>query len=258
MAVVISSVTTACADDVKLNPAEIQGIATFKSDGVNLRKGPSSTDPYLCAVTFGEMDYSMADLVWSNQAGRTSKIHKQQGYTGMSLPVIGRQVDWVKMYYGNSENSFEVWTMSKFVDITPLSQEITTKSVTNPDWGTNAFTCLPGESQRCAYYTGGGLDEDQGIFVGKVVDGGKVAVFDIFSPIGLQYDESQTDMKIAKDDYGAIVLIYGPKYLNERGNEYSGFNIRALTGMMLTKISKYGRSVSSFAVIGPDGYIQFY
>lgn len=256
----MASAFTAAADDVKCNPDDIQGVATFKSDGVNLRKGPSATDPYLCTVTFGDdLYYSMADLCWSSEAGRAGKIHKQQAYAGQSMPVIGREGDWVKLYFGNPENSFEVWTMSKFVDISPLGGEINTRSVTNPDWGPNAFTCLLELNPRCAYYNEGGMDDDPGMYIGKLAKGDKIAVFDLFVPVSTSYNESEPGIKVVKDpEYGSLQLLYGPKFLNENGNEYSGFNMRALNGKILTELAKYGNPTSAIAIIAPDGYVRRY
>lgn len=248
------------ADDVKCNPAEIQGIAVFKTDGVNLRMGPSASAPYLCTQTFDdEMYFNPASVTWSHMTGTANvgKVNKYQAFSGMTMPVVGKEGDWVKMYLSNSGNPFEVWTMSKFVDIQPMG-DISSRSVTNPEYGNNCFTCLVALNPTCAYLQEPGMDEDGGIYIGKLDASGKMVQFNVFVPINPVYKENVRDIKITVDpDFGSLMLEYGPKYLNEEGNEYSGLNIRAVPGKTLSEISKRQEATptSAIAVAGADGYV---
>ena len=107
---------------------DIPGYATFTADGVNLRMEPSTYAPYLVYATGEELYYEPENVQWSHLLGSMniggqvilSDHEKIQGSKGMCLPVIGSDGDWIKLYYSNGSNPFEVWTMKKFVTTEPL------------------------------------------------------------------------------------------------------------------------------------------
>lgn len=180
------------------------GVATFIADGVNLRMDPSVNSPYLVCVTGDELYFDPESVQWSSMLGG---IHidgkliqvdheKIQGSKDMALPVLGSEGDWVKLYYSNGGNPFEVWTMKKFVKIDPLDTP-TTSSTYSPS-GYNALN-LTGDADgsEAIIYQEVGMDEDEGFFLGRKE--GKAIIFEYFLPMHIEYKPSITGVEISKD-----------------------------------------------------------
>lgn len=190
---------------------QASALSTFIADGVNLREEPSANSAYLVYANGEELYYEPENVQWSRMLGAMRiggqlvqpDHEKIQGEKDMSLPVLGTQGDWVKLYYSNGSNPFEVWTMKKFVKTEPLGVP-TTKSTYSPA-GYNAL-CLTGDADgaRAIYYQEPGMDEDEGFFIGKKA--GKGIIFDRFLPMHLEYKPSTKGVLASKDPSSDMLI----------------------------------------------------
>ncbi len=191
---------------------KVTGIAKFTTDGVNLRQSPSTNSPYLVYQSGEELYYDPDNLIWSNQLGSMriggqlvlSDHEKIQGNKGVSLPVIGSEGDWIKLYYA----PYEVWTMKKFVAVDPLVAPSSSSTYSPCDYNVLSLTG-DADGSLAIYYQEAGMDEDEGFYIGKKV--GNAIVFDRFLPMHVAYDETKQGVEISKDpQLDMLIFTFGP------------------------------------------------
>lgn len=216
----------------------VTGIASFTTGGVNLRKGPSTSEPYLIYIQGQELYFDAENVGWSDELGhmtingrRIQPDHeKLQGMEGDRCPVIGSQGDWVKLdYLGH-----EVWTMKKFLKISPLAPIST--SMTYTPYGYNSLNVTGTEDGAPALlFQEGGMDEDQGFYVGHVEK--NIVVFDYFIPFGL-YEEPTLKgnaqlSKSPSDEYYKLKI--GPHQMLK---EHSAPNVKSFSSEQIKDLVK--------------------
>lgn len=190
----------------------ITGIATFNTNGVNLRKEPNAYSPYLCYMQGDELYYDPENVMWSSDLGSTringqiviTDHEKIQGGEGIALGVLGSEGDWVKLSYA----PYEVWTMKKFLNVKPLTSPTTSTTAGYNSY--NQFN-LTGDSDGslAIFYQEAGMDEDEGLMIGKKQ--GDTVVFDLFLPVYMKYDEKVKNVEVSKDpQFGNLIITYGP------------------------------------------------
>lgn len=234
--------TAAVAANDTPDTASISGIATFKSNGVNLRQEPSAYSAYLAYLLSDDQLYFDADnVIWSTELGATrvdgqtiiTPHDKMQAYEGQTMPVIGSEGDWVKLRY----LGHDVWAMNKFLTIQPV---VAPTTATTAGYGNYNQFCLTGDADGslAVFYQEGGMDEDPGLLIGKKQ--GNAVVFDYFLPIFIQYDPNAKNVEIGKGfEEGYYKLTFGPDQRQKDFTDYEvidikGFdadNIKSLKGL---------------------------
>lgn len=231
----------------------VTGIATFKTGNVNLRKGPSPNDPYLVRMVGEELYFDPEAVQWSHQTGKYMKYEKQQAFEGEMMPVIGRENGWVKLYYSNGSNPFEVWTMEKFVDISPLGEMKPGVTLPNEEDMFSQF-CLKGatDGSMALYYQEEGMDEDACLYLGEKK--GNHVVLSVGVPVNLGYEYTNpkwtaNPINKAKPEEG-IIIKYGAEWCRPKGTEYMGnFNFGNLPEKFLKYYYEGGNKVDKKLVV---------
>lgn len=220
--------------------SQLKGVASFKTDGVNLRQSPSTSSPYLIYMGDDEEEGSDPDAVrWSSELGRmrignqyiTPDHVKLQGNEWLRLGYLGSQGDWVKLFY----NPCEVWTMKKFVSIDPLVP-ITPSMTYENSLQINGFYLTGTEKGATAIlYEGPGIDTEGGIYVGSFL--GNCVLFDYYVPCSVWYEPTEARLSFSNSIIeGYKKLSFGKVLVqkDEYGNEH--FNVKALNSADIQKL----------------------
>lgn len=221
----------ALADNSTQNTDSISSIATFNTNGVNLRQEPSAYSAYLAYLQGEELYFDADNVVWSNELGATrvngqiiiTPHDKIQGDEGMKLPVIGMEDEWVKLRY----LGHDVWTMKKFLSIKPIIAP-TTATIAGYGGYNQFYLTGDADGSLAVFYQEGGMDEDPGLLIGKKQ--GNAVVFDCFLPIFIEYDPNAKNVEIGKGlEEGYYKLTYGPDQRQKDFTDYEVIDIRGFS-----------------------------
>lgn len=228
--------------------SQLKGVASFKTDGVNLRQSPSTSAPYLIYMgDDDEEDFNPDAVLWSSELGKM-RIGNQyvypdhvkiQGNEWVRLGYLGSQSDWVKLFY----NPCEVWTMKKFVSIDPLVPVTPSMTYGNAAQINGFYLAGTEKGATAIYYEAPGMDTAEGIFIGTYLD--NCVLFDYFVPCTLNFESSEPGMSISKPDDGGYRTMNFGKILSEKDN-YGNveFNVKALRPADIQKLRSVAEKLS--------------
>lgn len=149
------------AQKVDLNSLRLVEITT---DGVNMRKAPSTNSPKLMAqrLTGGEGCESIAITVWSDSKKTLGFTRESKAlHKGNVLPIEAEVGDWYKALYWDAAGTFEVYVSKQFC------REVRRQHITNP-YGT-AITSGPYKG----WYVmdNSDLENDEEYILGHLING---------------------------------------------------------------------------------------
>lgn len=198
-----------CPVDVLSN---IKGIATFNSDDVNLRKGPSATEGCLCYLGEPETYYQPERMIWTSELEPVHLANMDimpdyeviQGHKGWDVAVLDNDGQWAQLFYG----PHEMWAESDAITVRPITPVTTSTRYMAPDYNSLNVTGANDGDMVVLYQELGRVNgQGEGLLFGHMQDG--AVVFDAFLPAVMHYDASSDALSLS-DDSGNVVVTYGP------------------------------------------------
>ena len=234
---------------------EWKEVCTIKGDGINMRKGPSTSDPTLGYISFGipeEDGCYIPDLQWSDTKGKAGKFINEQLYTGSNAIVNGKTAGWVNLIYTHPSGNHSVWVSDKFASINPISP--LAPGIFNKEENENLdmnLGILPGG--RVIYYVDNEMEADYSIYLGSITEDGK-GVFNKKIDARFQARPQQNDVSINKED-DTLVIYVGKPFLNMFDEEYGNISLNKFTPVIFDNMLKIATPVEKNIVViaSPEG-----